>query len=216
MRISELSRTSDVSVPTIKYYLREGLLPPGSATGPNQAEYGEDHVHRLRLIRVLMDVGGLSVAAIRDVLDAIADESLSMHEVAGRTQYALGPAATDADDDLPEDLQRARTEVDRFLDDLGWHITEEAPGRRALAEALVALWRLGRDYDVEVFRRYAELADQLAAHEVTIIRPEATRTEAVEAVVVGVVVFEAVLVALRRLAQEHQSWLRSGGSPPEG
>ncbi|MGH9226242.1 MAG: MerR family transcriptional regulator [Acidimicrobiales bacterium] len=209
MRISELSRTSSVSVPTIKYYLREGLLEPGSSTGPNRADYGESHVHRLRLIRVLMDVGGLSVAAIGDVLDAIADESLSMHEVAGRAQYALGPAATEGED-VPDDLRHARGEVDRFLAGLGWHNTPGAPGRRALADALVALWRLGRGYGVEVFRPYAELSDKLAAHEVTIIEPDATRSEAVEAVVVGVVVFEAALVALRRLAQEHHSWLRSG------
>jgi DNA-binding transcriptional MerR regulator len=39
MRIAELSRRSGVSVPTIKYYLREGLLPPGERTSPNQALY---------------------------------------------------------------------------------------------------------------------------------------------------------------------------------
>ncbi len=30
MRISELSRRSGVSIPTIKYYLRDGLLPPAA------------------------------------------------------------------------------------------------------------------------------------------------------------------------------------------
>jgi DNA-binding transcriptional MerR regulator len=208
MKISELSRTTGASVPTIKYYLREGLLPPGSSTGPNQAEYGEAHVHRLRLVRVLMDVGGLSIAAIREILDAIADEGLSIHEVAGRAQYALSPPAIEGED-VPEDLRRAREDVDRFLGELGWHTTVDAPGRRALADALVSLWRLGRNFDVEVFRPYARLADELAAHEVTIIEPDMTRAEAVEAVVVGVVVFEAALVALRRLAQEHHSWLRT-------
>jgi len=67
MRIGELARRSGVSIPTIKYYLREGLLPPGAATAPNQASYGEEHLHRLRLIRALLDVGGLTVAAAREV-----------------------------------------------------------------------------------------------------------------------------------------------------
>ena len=39
MRIGELSRLSGVPVATIKYYLREGLLPPGVHSHPNQANY---------------------------------------------------------------------------------------------------------------------------------------------------------------------------------
>ena len=35
MRIAELSQTTGVPVPTIKYYLREGLLPSGELTSPN-------------------------------------------------------------------------------------------------------------------------------------------------------------------------------------
>ena len=31
MKISELSAATDVPVATLKYYLREGLLPPGEA-----------------------------------------------------------------------------------------------------------------------------------------------------------------------------------------
>ena len=38
MRVAELSRRTDVSVASIKYYLREGLLPAGERTGPNQAD----------------------------------------------------------------------------------------------------------------------------------------------------------------------------------
>ena len=37
MRISELSTASGVPVPTLKFYLREGLLPPGDAIAVNQA-----------------------------------------------------------------------------------------------------------------------------------------------------------------------------------
>ena len=41
MRISELSAQTGVPVPTIKYYLREGLLPEGERSAPTQAAYGE-------------------------------------------------------------------------------------------------------------------------------------------------------------------------------
>ncbi|GMA88788.1 hypothetical protein GCM10025868_40380 [Angustibacter aerolatus] len=45
-------------VATVKYYLREGLLPPGTPTSRTQAQYDEEHVRRLRLVRALLDVGG--------------------------------------------------------------------------------------------------------------------------------------------------------------
>src|SRR6266511_2434972 len=140
MRISELSRESGVSIPTIKFYLREGLLPPGTPTASNQAQYGDGHVHRLRLVRVLMDVGGLGVAAVRKVLDAIADEALPKHEMLGTAQFALGPVP-DAGP-VPDDVARARAEVDRFLAERGWRVSPENPSRRTLADALAALWRL--------------------------------------------------------------------------
>ncbi|WKK71495.1 MerR family DNA-binding transcriptional regulator [Rathayibacter oskolensis] len=35
MRISELSDVSGISVATIKYYIREGILAPGSPPAPN-------------------------------------------------------------------------------------------------------------------------------------------------------------------------------------
>ena len=53
MKMSQLCETSGVSVPSIKFYLREGLLPAGERTSATQAEYGPEHVERLRLIRAL-------------------------------------------------------------------------------------------------------------------------------------------------------------------
>ena len=206
VKVSELSRRSGVSVPTIKFYLREGLLPPGTATAPNQADYGEGHLHRLRLIRVLMDVGGLGLTAVRSVLDAIANEALPLHQLLGVAHHALGPGP-DAGP-VAEDVQQARREVDTFLAGLRWRVSADAPARRALADALVALRRLGRDDPVDVFRPYAELADRLASLELKKTSKTASRAEAVERVVVGTVVFEAALISLRRLAQENHSTRR--------
>ncbi len=211
MRVSELSRASGASVPTIKYYLREGLLPPGHATARNQADYGESHLRRLRLIRVLVDVGGLDLASVRAVLDAIADENLSVHELLGISHHALGPPP-DAEP-VDDDVQQAREEVDAFLRQLGWRVSPDAPSRRKLADALVALRRLGRDDDASVFLPYAQLADDLAARELASLPgdEEAPRAQLVERAVVGTVVFEAALVALRKLAQEHHSAVRFDG-----
>ena len=208
MRIAELSRRGGVPVATVKYYLREGLLPPGEATARNQADYAEEHLHRLRLVRALLEVGKLPLASVRDVLAAVDEESLPLHEVLGRAHHALGPR--DAGGPEPEDVRRARNEVDGLLVALGWRVSQAAPGRRALADALVALRRLGRDVGPEVFEPYAKVAESLAAGELAHLDGhEGSRADLVEAVVVGTVVFEAALVALRRLAQEHHSALRA-------
>ncbi len=208
MRISALSTATGVPVPTIKYYLREGLLQPGRQTAPNQADYGDAHVHRLRLIRVLIEVGGLGVASVRAVLDAVADAELPVHQLLGVAHQALGPPPDHAPP--AHDVAEARSEVDGFLVARGWAIDAAHPARRALADALVALRRLGRDVEVEVFLPYAEVADRLAARELRTVSPS-SRADAVEAVVVGTVVFEAALMALRRLAQAHHSALRFSG-----
>ena len=147
MRVSELSRISGVSVPTIKYYLRAGLLPPGRATARNQAEYDRSHLRRLRLIRALVDVGGLGINAVRGVLAALDDPETSPHELLGAAHYALGSIpSTSTSDEVTDALD----EVDRLLVELGWRVKPEAPARRRLAEVLAALRTLGRDVDVRV------------------------------------------------------------------
>lgn len=211
MRISELSRASGVAIPTIKWYLREGLLQPGTPTARNQADYGQEHLHRLRLVRVLVEVGGLGTPAVRTVLDAIDDQELPMHGLLGLAHHALGPPP-DAGP-VSDAAARARAEVDRFLAELGWQVTPEAPARRALADALAALWRLGRDTGAETFSRHAEAADRLAAYELARVPAGAPRDESVERAVVGTVVYEAALVALRRLALEHHSSRRADPGP---
>ena len=89
MRISELSATSGVPLPTVKYYLREGLLPAGERTARNQAEYGPEHLARLRLIRALIEVGRLSVADARAVLAASDDPELPLNDVLGAAHDAV-------------------------------------------------------------------------------------------------------------------------------
>jgi DNA-binding transcriptional MerR regulator len=213
VRIAELSIDSGVSVATIKYYLREGLLQPGTRTGPNQADYGDEHLHRLRFIRALADVASLPIATIRNVVEAIEDPALPMHEVLGVAHGALGP---ELDVVMSEELASAREDVDRFLNDLGWLVGDDSPARLELARALATLRRLGWNVDAHVFDRYARLADRLASWELKQTPANSDREETVEAVVVGTVVFESVLVALRRLAQENHSATRFAGGPSSG
>ena len=48
-RIDELAQKAGVTVDTIRYYAREGLLPPPAKSGRNKL-YGPEHVDRLARI----------------------------------------------------------------------------------------------------------------------------------------------------------------------
>ncbi len=91
MRISELSRHSGVPIATIKFYLREGLLPSGVHTARNQAEYDESHVTRLVFLRTLTSIGQLSLSSVREVLAAVENKGLSLQglcQVVNRALFA--------------------------------------------------------------------------------------------------------------------------------
>ena len=70
MWMAELASRSGLTVPTIKYYLREGLLPPGETVGATRTRYDESHVRRLRLVRALDEPGVLAAAPARHLRTA--------------------------------------------------------------------------------------------------------------------------------------------------
>lgn len=206
MRISDLSKRSGIPVPTIKFYLREGLLPRGIPTARNQAEYGEEHLERLRLIQIFTDIGGVNLSSVRTIIEAISDPNLPPHDlfrVVHRTLYTEQPFSEEQ-----AGMAEARSTVDKYVDSLGWQVDADAPGREVLANVLAALRRLGWGGDVEVFAPYAAVADHLADFELDFISPDATRIEAASTVVIGTILFESALVAIRRMAQEHHSAIR--------
>ncbi|MGH3321573.1 MAG: MerR family transcriptional regulator [Streptosporangiaceae bacterium] len=206
MRISQLSQRTGVPTATIKYYLREGLLPPGRPTAATQAQYDETHVRRLRLIRALAEAGHLSLAAIQRILRAVDDEATDAHRTLGTAHHALGPHVEVPADD--REWLAARADVDAFLDDLGWRVSAHAPARDGLAQAVLALRRLGVDSSWEDLRRYADAARPLAEHELARVARAEGREEMIRVAVASSVLYEPVLLALRRLAQEHESALR--------
>jgi len=192
MRISELSTVTGVPVATVKYYLREGLVPPGRVTGATRAEYDDGHVRRLRLARALVQVGGLSVAAARDVLAFLDAADGSLHEVLGAAHSALPPQLDD-----PHDPTRALGLVSRW----GWRVHPEAPALRQLEHALRGLDDVGAAADDVRLATYADAARRVAEADVTSV-PTTSPEEAATVVVIGTVLWEPVLLALRRLAQE--------------
>jgi DNA-binding transcriptional MerR regulator len=77
----ELAEASGVPVPTIKHYLREGLLPEPVKTSRNMAYYPPEFVDRIRLIKRLQEERFLPLKAIKNVLDSGPDRAEAMLEL---------------------------------------------------------------------------------------------------------------------------------------
>ncbi|MFU8852189.1 MerR family transcriptional regulator [Micromonospora sp. SL1-18] len=219
MRISELSRRTAVPVGTIKFYVREGLLPPGTTTARNQAKYDTGHEERLRLIRIFVDIGGLTLSSIRAILAAIDDEHVPLNDLCRIVHRAMHGErlVADALHAAVGHLADARDTVDSYLESLGWVVAPDAPERDIIASVLAILRRLGWAGDETVLGPYAQAADELAAFEMASVTARASRAETAVALVTRTVLLEVALVGLRRLAEEHHLSVHFRGSaPPNG
>ncbi|MFE2097314.1 MerR family transcriptional regulator [Streptomyces sp. NPDC059468] len=212
MRLAELSERSGVSTATIKYYLREGLLPPGRQVNTTTAEYDEEHLRRLRLVRAMIQVGRVPVAKVREVLGHVDDDSLGRSIRLGAALWAL-PQVPEPDDD-DEYVRAAHQEVDKLLDELGWEnakqLTTVSPAYRSLVVAVAAFRRLGYEWGAELLAPYAELMYRTAVLDLDNMETYPSEPEQVEFAILGAILNEPVKQALHRMAQEEESIRRYG------
>jgi DNA-binding transcriptional MerR regulator len=69
LRMRDLTRETGLPRETIHFYITQGLLPPGTKTGRNTAEYGREHLLRLQRIRELQTRHFLPLRAIKALLE---------------------------------------------------------------------------------------------------------------------------------------------------
>lgn len=199
MRMAELSARSGVPAPTIRFYLREGLVEPGELTSPNQASYDESHLRRLRVVRALLDIGGLSVEAARAVTAAMEAKSGNDFAVLGQVQYGLSATRRSGSTAVSDE---ALAEVESIIASQGWRVREHNPAKQSLAEVLTTLRAIDRHEIRAAVGDYARAAEMLAEREVDELLAIKGEEARAEAVIAAAVLGDAMLSALRRLAQE--------------
>lgn len=200
MKISELSTRSNVPVATIKYYLREGLLPEGERSAPTQAAYDERHLQRLRVIRALIG-SGVTIAETRKVLDALDDPPANANDLLGAAHAAVTPQL-EGDVDV--------SEAARLVEGLGWREGMCDPlALTGVARALHGLQQAGFDVPPDVMAAYLDAIRQIARAEIAGV-PTDSAEAAVRYVVLGSVLVEPLLLALRRVAEQVASAERFG------
>jgi DNA-binding transcriptional MerR regulator len=215
MRIGELAARAGVSVATIKFYIREGLLPPPPVkTGRTMAYYDLPYLERLRTIRALREEHYLPLRVIRAVLAERGDAPLAPHDAATLARVAPGvlrrldaarPARAPTRDELLAsyglaDDELALLEEMGLVGDGGRFDAADAELLEALARAEAAGLTRAR-FPTEGLGHYVELLGELARREV---RTFTSRTrdvpegELTELALRALAVSEPIVAVLRR------------------
>jgi DNA-binding transcriptional MerR regulator len=79
-RIGDLAKQTGVTVVTIRYYERAGLLPVCERTAGNYRVYAQEHLRRLNFVRRCRELG-FSLDQIRDLLLLSASQSPTCADV---------------------------------------------------------------------------------------------------------------------------------------
>jgi DNA-binding transcriptional MerR regulator len=222
VRLAELSRRSGVPRTTIKFYIREGLLPPGAPLARNQADYGPSHLERLRLIAALREVAGLPMSAVGRVTAEL-DRGWDDGDPVGEALVALyAPRPRERSADEAAELEALRAEVRDFQRGLAW-TTDDARHwfSDEIAEALLQVRRyLYPGYPVAALAPLAGVAWLLSEVEfenapggarVPIRERGDDVAEPTRRAILGTVLFERIFAALRRCANSMRSVRISGG-----
>jgi DNA-binding transcriptional MerR regulator len=197
--MAELSETTGIPVPTIKYYMREGLVAPGRPTGRNQADYSDEHVRRLKLVRALVEYGDLSIAVIRDLMARIDNPELEAFDLLGAAQKTVTPRREPRSGPYKD---RAEDRLHELLARRGWRIRTGDPAYRTAVGVLATLEEVGREDMLDALDAYADAAEQIAEADLRLLGGDVSdRERAVEIVVIGTSVGDTLIASLRRLAQ---------------
>ena len=150
------------------------------------------HLERVRLVRTLIDVGRLSIDRVREVVTALDQPPESRHQLLGTAHDVLRQAGG----------VTARRDVTARLAALGLPDCVDSPASTQLAQALSAAeeagWPLTDDTLPSWYAAMTRVADADVVPELAAMSPG----DALRHAIVGNVLTDPVVIALRRVAQE--------------
>jgi DNA-binding transcriptional MerR regulator len=195
MQLKELSEQTGVSPASIKFYLREGLLPAGRSVHPTRAEYSEQHVSRLELIQALRQVVGLPIAKISSLL-RMADGGaprLELLAAVQRTVLGLDEVGTEHGD-LRTPAGDAVVRLRNWPD-----VTSDA--RNSLNAHLARMESRGVSVPAELLDAYSQALDRIAAVDISATTEPDDINKLVMTAAVGMHLHGQLVLKLLALAQ---------------
>lgn len=210
MKLRELSARTGANTASIKYWIREGLLPAGKLRNTTTAVYDERHVERIELILTLREDFSLPIARIRALVALIDDPEVALIDVMEQCQLiatGLPPSRTDdgsagkagsppdgnADDDYAHD------EVSAMMAEAGW-LDVPTVARDALVTELRKAASAGVAYDRTTLSLYARSLSEIARGDISWVRPASSRDVVARNLLRGAAAQTRILVAVNALA----------------
>ncbi|MDO8288215.1 MAG: MerR family transcriptional regulator [Parvibaculum sp.] len=183
MKMKELEHVSGLGRETIRYYIREGLLPEPERPKRNVAVYTDAHVKRLNLIKRLQAERHLPLSLIKSLVMSEAENPVTGFEAFIGLENRLGPLLSEGRAfgarplaevlaDVPISLEEARVleasgvlmierkEGGEFLNQRNARLLE------LIGKARVAGYTPEASYTVDIYGIYAEMMQVLAHHAV--------------------------------------------------
>ncbi|GAA1269582.1 MerR family transcriptional regulator [Arthrobacter pascens] len=195
MQLKELSERTGISAASIKFYLREGLLPAGESVHATRARYSTRHVSRLRLIHALRSVVGLSIEQIRPLVKLADDGAPRLEILAAVQRTVLGLTALNTHNG--DVRTRAGDAVVRLRN---W---PDAPSdARAALDAHVSLMEsLGVPVTTELLDAYSKALDAIADRDINATAAPEDTNELILTAAVGMHLHGQLVLKLLALAQ---------------
>jgi DNA-binding transcriptional MerR regulator len=111
MKIGQVAADADVTVDTVRFYERRGVLPPPERRPSGYREYTADAVRRIRMARALQQLG----LTLDEIIDALRAHDAG--EGADGSQHRRLEAVIDRIDVKIAELQRTRSNITDTLAD---------------------------------------------------------------------------------------------------
>jgi DNA-binding transcriptional MerR regulator len=197
MRMKELEARSGINRETIRYYLREGLLPEPLRSGRNTARYTDVHLEQIAAIRRLQDERFLPLSVIRTMLQPAVSPNethgLSLPDLEADLRQRLAQRSREPEgvEKLAGRLQLALPEIESMIE--AGLLRCEGSGRSRLipgediplAEGAAALAATGisaqSGYDPRDWSIYLRMVNWLASEELRIFTAHMPPTTSREA-----------------------------------
>ncbi|WP_411373875.1 MerR family transcriptional regulator [Arthrobacter sp. MPF02] len=207
MQLKELSQVTGTSPASIKFYLRERLLPPGETVHATRARYTDNHIKRLQLIHALRQIVGLDVGQIRSIVQLADDGAprLALLAHVQRVVLNLEPAGgTGVRTAAADAVVRMRNWPEARSD-----------ARDALDRHIAVMEGLGINLPLELLDQYSLAVDQIAGLDLELTTFECDVNDVILTAAVGMHMHSQLMLKLLALAQASHAIQRldGGGSP---
>ncbi len=236
LKMRELEQATGVGRETIRFYIREGLLPEPERPKRNVARYSDVHVVRLKSIKKLQQERFLPLNVIKEIVKAQDGEPASGIESFVGLENALYPLLGDPGKLEPRRLTDVASDSGFTVEDvdeliaLGFVNVDEREGVRWLDSRnarIVALWRGIQDagfseekgYTAETWSIYGTFLSWLVQQEVssfyTNLADQVGQSEAAEMAAEGIRIMNEIIPLMRtdRLIRAVEEISQSGNLP---